>query len=286
MRCQMRLWRRRDSSRNDKCSDVIHSAGGCSSHVRVGLLAVQYRLGRLRERPECVVGTVGRLIDFIENEKHWFGVRNVRFLILDEADAMIGEGLDANIRKITCDVETPRRQTMLFSATFADDVSDLATWISRHAVEDPLRANRDVKQEVIIVKDEFDKEGALKSTLRKVYSAHNKSPGKVLIFAFDHDECDSLAKKVKAALNGVPVETLHGYKKQAERETAMQRFRNGDSWIMVATSIAGRGSTSNGGLGITMQDITLVINFDPPEEGSLARCVAEPKLVTRNCCPA
>ncbi|CAE7286076.1 ddx17 [Symbiodinium sp. CCMP2592] len=131
-------------------------------------------LGRLRERPECVVGTVGRLIDFIENEKHWFGVRNVRFLILDEADAMIGEGLDANIRKITCDVETPRRQTMLFSATFADDVSDLATWISRHAVEvrvgmkDPLRANRDVKQEVIIVKDEFDKEGALKSTLRKV----------------------------------------------------------------------------------------------------------------------
>jgi len=222
-------------------------------------------LGRLRERPECVVGTVGRLIDFIENEKHWFGVRNVRFLILDEADAMIGEGLDANIRKITCDVETPRRQTMLFSATFADDVSDLATWISRHAVEvrvgmkDPLRANRDVKQEVIIVKDEFDKEGALKSTLRKVYSAHNKSPGKVLIFAFDHDECDSLAKKVKAALNGVPVETLHGYKKQAERETAMQRFRNGDSWIMVATSIAGRG--------LDIKDITLVINFDPPEDG-------------------
>lgn len=41
----------------------------------------------------------GRLIDFIENEKHWFGVKNVRWLILDEADAMIGEGLDENIRK-------------------------------------------------------------------------------------------------------------------------------------------------------------------------------------------
>ena len=41
----------------------------------------------------------GRLIDFIENEKHWFGVKNVRWLILDEADAMIGEGLDDNIRK-------------------------------------------------------------------------------------------------------------------------------------------------------------------------------------------
>ena len=54
------------------------------------------------------------------------------------------------MRKITVDVETPRRQTMLFSATFADDVSDLATWITRRAVEvrvgmkDPLRANKDV----------------------------------------------------------------------------------------------------------------------------------------------
>lgn len=222
-------------------------------------------LGRLRERPECVVGTVGRLTDFIENEKHWFGVKNVRFLILDEADAMIGEGLDANIRRITIDVETPRRQTMLFSATFADDVSDLATWISRHAVEvrvgmkDPLKANKDVSQEVVIVKDEFDKEGALKSMLRKLYGAQNKNPGKVLIFAFDHEECDALAKKIKAALTGASVETLHGIKKQAERETAMQRFRSGDSWIMVATSIAGRG--------LDIKDINLVINYDPPEDG-------------------
>ena len=60
-------------------------------------------------------------------------------------------GLSATApRKITIDVETPRRQTMLFSATFADDVSDLATWITRRAVEvrvgmkDPLRANKDV----------------------------------------------------------------------------------------------------------------------------------------------
>ncbi|CAK9015752.1 DEAD-box ATP-dependent RNA helicase 30 [Durusdinium trenchii] len=119
-------------------------------------------LGRLRERPECVVGTVGRLIDFIDNEKHWYG-------------------------------------------------------------------------------------------------SQNKNPGKVLIFAFDHEECDSMAKKIKAALNGATVETLHGNKKQADREAAMQRFRSGDSWIMVATSIAGRG--------LDIKDINLVINFDPPEDG-------------------
>eukprot|EP00971_Amphidinium_carterae_P173353 3436509-Amphidinium_carterae.1 len=50
-----------------------------------------HQIGRLREQPECVVGTVGRLNDFLESEKHWFGVRTVRFLILDEADHMLGE---------------------------------------------------------------------------------------------------------------------------------------------------------------------------------------------------
>merc|ERR1740121_353151 len=84
------------------------------------------QLGRLREHPECVVGTVGRLCDFIDNEKHWFGVKNVRFLILDEADLMLGEGLNDNIRKITTDIEAPRRQTCMFSATFEQDVCDMA----------------------------------------------------------------------------------------------------------------------------------------------------------------
>ena len=90
------------------------------------------------------------------------------------------------------------------------------------------------------MKDEFDKDGALKSMLRKIYAPGNQNPGKVLIFAFDHDECESLSKKIKSGLNS-PVETLHANKKQADRETAMARFRSGDSKIMVATSVAGRG---------------------------------------------
>lgn len=122
------------------------------------------QLGRLRQHPECVVGTVGRLMDFIDNEKHWFGVRSVRFLVLDEADCMLGEGLSESIRKVTTDVETPHRQTMMFSATFDDQVRDLASWIIKRPVEvrvgmkDPLRANKDIDQRIIIVKDDADKE--------------------------------------------------------------------------------------------------------------------------------
>ncbi|CAE8684975.1 unnamed protein product [Polarella glacialis] len=201
------------------------------------------QLGRLRERPECIVGTVGRIVDFIENEKHWFGIKTVRWLVMDEADAMIGDGADANLRKITSDVDTPHRQTMMFSATFLDDVRDLATWVSRNPVEvrvgmkDPLRANPDVDQQVIICKDDFDKDGALKSMLRKQYGSNARTPGKVLIFCADPDECDTVAKKIKAALNGANIEVLHGNKKQADREKAMINFRSGASPMMVAVNL-------------------------------------------------
>jgi len=223
------------------------------------------QLGRLRERPECVVGTVGRLNDFLDNEKHWFGVKGVRFLVLDEADHMLGEGLGAPIRKITSDVETPRRQTALFSATFADDVSDLASWILKRPVEvrvglkDPLKANRDVDQRVIIVKDDVDKEGALKGLLRRHYAAGAVQPGKVLIFVSEPEECDALAKKMKVALSGANIETLHGNRKQSERAKAMSSFRSGEAPMLVATNVAGRG--------LDVKDISLVVNYSPPDDG-------------------
>lgn len=223
------------------------------------------QVGELRERPQCIVATIGRLADFLENEKHWFSVRGVRLLVLDEADHMIGEGLSPNIRKITVDVETPNRQTALFSATFMDDLVTLATWITRHAVEvrvgmrDPLRANKDVDQRIMIVKDDADKEGALKSILRRQYGNSAASPGKTLVFAFDPEECESLQKKLRSALNHANVETLHGNRKQSEREKAMADFRSGVAPIMVATDIAGRG--------LDVKDIKMVIIYDPPEDG-------------------
>jgi len=227
-----------------------------------GNRAVQ--LGKLRQQPECVVGTLGRLNDFLESEKHWFGVRTVRFLILDEADLMLGEGLDKQIRNITTDVETPRRQTMMFSATFGDDVRDLATWILRTSVEvrvgmrDPLKANRDVEQRVVIVKDTLDKDGALKSILRRQFSQQTACPGKVLLFAASPDECDAIAKKLLGAMIGANVETLHANKKQHERERAIAQFRSGEVQVLVATNVAGRG--------LDVKDVKLVVNYDPPED--------------------
>eukprot|EP00927_Polykrikos_kofoidii_P010294 TRINITY_DN14352_c4_g1_i1.p1 TRINITY_DN14352_c4_g1~~TRINITY_DN14352_c4_g1_i1.p1 ORF type:complete len:636 (+),score=147.47 TRINITY_DN14352_c4_g1_i1:41-1948(+) len=221
------------------------------------------QLGRLRERPDCVVGSVGRLNDFIGSEKHWFGVRTVRFLILDEADHMLGEGLSTEIRNITTDVETPHRQTMMFSATFDEQVRDLASWILRRPVEvrvgmrDPLRANKDVEQHVLIVKDERDKEGALKNILRKHYSPGARNPGKILVFCVDPETCDELAKKMRGLMSA-GIDTLHSNRNQSDREKAILAFREGNVSVLFATNLAGRG--------LDIKEVKLVVNFDPPED--------------------
>eukprot|EP00747_Dinoflagellata_sp_TGD_P217487 gnl/TRDRNA2_/TRDRNA2_89886_c1_seq1.p1 gnl/TRDRNA2_/TRDRNA2_89886_c1~~gnl/TRDRNA2_/TRDRNA2_89886_c1_seq1.p1 ORF type:complete len:332 (+),score=64.04 gnl/TRDRNA2_/TRDRNA2_89886_c1_seq1:50-997(+) len=223
------------------------------------------QLGELRQRPECVVGTVGRITDFLNSEKHWFSVKTVRFLVLDEADSMLGEGLSDDIRLICTEVENPRRQSLMFSATFDDDVRDLATWILRNPVEvrvgmkDPLRANPDIDQQVFIVKDDADKDGATKTIMRQQYSANARNPGKVLIFAADTESCNSLQKMLMKTLNGARVETLHGARKQDEREEAVAAFRKGDCQVMIATNVAGRG--------LDIKDIKLVLNYDAPEDG-------------------
>lgn len=222
------------------------------------------QVGRLREHPQCVVGSIGRLTDFLDNEKHWFGVRSVRYLILDEADLLLGEGLSMQIRNITTEVETPLRQTMMFSATFDVDVRTLAAWILKRPIEvrvgmrDPLRANKDVAQQVLIVKDEADKQGALKNLLRKHYSPGAKDPGKILVFVNEADECDKLAKKIKSNFQEGGIDTLHANRKQEDRERAMANFRSGECAVLIATNVAGRG--------LDIKDVKVVVNFDPPED--------------------
>ncbi|CAE8688160.1 unnamed protein product, partial [Polarella glacialis] len=186
------------------------------------------QLGLLRKRPTCIVATVGRLCDYLRSEQNWFNVDHVRFLILDEADKMIDEGSDNQIRGITHGDGGSQRQTMMFSATFSDHVSDLASWILKRPVEirvgvkDALRANPDINQQVVIVKDQLDKEGCVKGILRKHYAPGVKNAGKVLVFVASGDSCDELAKKLSKTISG-KVETLHGNRVQKDREAAVAK---------------------------------------------------------------
>jgi len=220
------------------------------------------QLGAIRARPECIVATPGRLNDFIETEEHWFGISNVRFLILDEADRMLDEGFEPQIRSITHDV-SPKRQTMMFSATWPESVRNLADFVLRSPVEvrvgqdDFLKANPDVDQRVMFCQDDSDKEGLLKSMLRKHYSKGAKDPGKVLVFVGDHFACDRLKKGISMSMRECNVDALHASRSQVDREKALDAFRSGDVPVLVATNVAGRG--------LDVKGVKLVINFDAPE---------------------
>merc|ERR1712110_560671 len=96
-------------------------------------------------------------------------------------------------------------------------------------------------QHVMIVKDGLDKEGALKNILRRHYSPNASEPGKVLVFVDEADACDEIAKKLKSTLLGAAIETLHGSRKQTEREQAIADFRSGKAPVLIATAVAGRG---------------------------------------------
>eukprot|EP00747_Dinoflagellata_sp_TGD_P001478 gnl/TRDRNA2_/TRDRNA2_102049_c1_seq1.p1 gnl/TRDRNA2_/TRDRNA2_102049_c1~~gnl/TRDRNA2_/TRDRNA2_102049_c1_seq1.p1 ORF type:complete len:281 (+),score=46.23 gnl/TRDRNA2_/TRDRNA2_102049_c1_seq1:103-843(+) len=178
---------------------------------------------------------------------------------------MLDDGFEPQIRGITGSAAAAGkvRQGMLFSATFADHVSILASWILRNAVEirvgcgDALKANPDIDQRVTFCKSDGDKEGCVVATLRKVFAKGNADPGKVIIFCAEKTTCDELSSILWKKLHARTA-TLHGGLKQAEREAALERFRHGDPPILIATSVAGRG--------LDVKDIRLVVNYDAPHD--------------------
>eukprot|EP00927_Polykrikos_kofoidii_P027376 TRINITY_DN24109_c0_g1_i1.p1 TRINITY_DN24109_c0_g1~~TRINITY_DN24109_c0_g1_i1.p1 ORF type:complete len:538 (+),score=74.55 TRINITY_DN24109_c0_g1_i1:73-1686(+) len=214
------------------------------------------QLAGLRHNPHLVVATPGRLNDFLETEGSILSLRHVRFLVFDEADRMLDDGFEPQIRLIVREASSPRRQTMMFSATWPLPVQKLAQEFLTDAVEirigrvDALSANADVCQEVQICRDEAEKQRALVSLLR--LKAHSRT----IVFVATKRSCRELARSLRRSISGW-IEALHGDRTQAEREAALQAFRDGKARVLFATDVAGRG--------LDVRGVTLVVNFDPPQ---------------------
>jgi ATP-dependent RNA helicase DDX5/DBP2 len=260
------------------------------------------QLSALRSRPQCIVATPGRLNDYLASEQQWMSVEKTKFLILDEADKMLDEGFEPQIRGVCGTADSPERQGMLFSATLGEHVSILATWVLRNPVEvrvglgDALKANADIDQRVQFCKSDADKTGCLKSVLRaqfpngipqkpkgskgegkgdpektkaekhkaereakkKEAKGINSRSDKVLIFCAEKSVCDDLSRAVWSSLR-MPSEVMHAGKTQKEREVSLRNFRFGEPPILFATSVAGRG--------LDVKGVSLVVNYDAPDDG-------------------
>jgi len=208
------------------------------------------QIGDLRRRPHLLTGTPGRLNDFLEGRV--LGLRDVRFLVLDEADRMLDMGFEPQIRKIIAEVPDGR-QTMMFTATWPKEIRRLAAEFFKDPAEirigsgDALEANADIEQQIILCHDQHEKEQHLTNLLRT-------PPGQVIIFTGTKRMCDALSRTLSRT--GVRCEAIHGDRDQRERDQALHAFKSGSATILVATDVAARG--------LDVKSVRMVVNFDAP----------------------
>ena len=208
------------------------------------------RQAKLVRRAHIVVATPGRLEDLIARGAVDLG--RTRMLILDEADRMLDMGFRPPVDRIVARLPG-RRQTLFFSATLEGEVDEIARAYTRdarrHEHRAPVERRGDVQHRFVSVTPDskFDAlVGALKEERR----------GLTLVFVRTKRGADRLVKRLRA--RDIEVAAMHGDKSQAQREKALARFRAGQVDTLVATDVAARG--------LDVEDITHVINFDPPAD--------------------
>ena len=214
----------------------------------IGGVKMKPQLDALRQHPDIIVATPGRLLDHVK--RRTATIDKIEMLVLDEADHMLDLGFLPQIREILR--RLPReRHTMMFSATMPDSIE----LIARDFMQSPERidilpvgsAAEGITHRLYVVKLE-DKRAALLSML-------DQELGSTLVFTRRKIDAEWLYSVLER--KGHPVARIHADQSQNKRVSALKTFREGQHRILVATDIAGRG--------IDIPGIEHVINFDIPE---------------------
>jgi len=219
----------------------------------IGGMDYQRQLNHIQRRlVDIVVATPGRLLDF--QQRGDLFLDRVELLVLDEADRMLDMGFIPQVRRIIrATPRTTRRQTLLFSATFSQDILHLTEqWTHqavRVAVEPETVATDTVDQRIYTVTNS-EKFTVLRNLVRQPEA---KS---VIVFANRRDETRRLHERLRRA--GVRAGILSGEIPQGQRSRTLGQFRDGELQVLVATDVAGRG--------IHVDGITHVVNYSLPED--------------------
>ena len=233
---------------------VSENVQAYSSHVPLrstvvfGGVDIKTQKPALMRGVEILVATPGRLLDHVESRN--LMLNQVQALILDEADRMLDMGFMPDLKRILT-LLPQQRQTLLFSATFSDDIRRLA----RDFLSDPVTvevarrnaAAETVKQSVIKVAEDrkFD-------ALCELIRARNAR--QVLVFTRTKLSAAKLARKLERG--GIPSSDIHGDRSQQERLKALDAFKDGSIIALVATDVAARG--------LDIDQLPLVINYELP----------------------
>jgi superfamily II DNA/RNA helicase len=230
----------------------IHDFAQSSIFVRTAICigggSMQYQMRQLQRDPQFVIGTPGRLKDFVE--RRVLNLSRFDTVVLDEVDRMVDMGFIHDITHLLS-LLPERRQSLFFSATISAEVGRTITRFSKDPITVSVSTQQTsdrVEQDVVRIPSGSTKMAVLETLLAKAELQ------KVLVFARTKHGVERMTETLYG--KNFRVSCIHGDKPQRKREQAIRLFQDNQIDILIATDVAARG--------LDIDDITHVINFDEP----------------------
>jgi ATP-dependent RNA helicase RhlE len=219
-----------------------------SSTVVFGGVGMNPQIAKLKKGVDILVATPGRLLDLMQQGMLDLG--QVQMLVLDEADRMLDMGFIHDVKKVLAAVPKDK-QSLLFSATFSDEIRELAAGLLKDPQSVQVTPRNTTVQRITQVIHPVGR-GKKKALLAHIINEHNWS--QVLVFTRTKFGANNVAEFLEK--NGITAMALHGNKSQAARTQALSGFKTGAVRALVATDIAARG--------IDIDDLPHVVNYEIP----------------------
>ena len=220
--------------------------GAIKTMAVFGGVSVNTQMQALRGGADIIVATPGRLLDLISSNA--IKLDKVNTLVLDEADRLLSLGFTEELAELLA-LMPAKKQTMLFSATFPEQVMLL----TQELLKNPLEIQLQNKDESTLVQRVFTVNKGEKTTVL-AHLIKQQQWRQALIFVNAKKDCEHLANKLEK--RGISAQVFHGDKGQSERTRVIEKFKAGEIDVLIATDIAARG--------LDIEKLPVVINFNLP----------------------
>jgi len=204
------------------------------------------QLGSLRHGAHIVVGTPGRILKHLDKKS--LDLEHMETLVFDEADRMLDMGFIEEIEKVIAYAPT-ERQTLLFSATYPDEIMSMSKKLQKDAVSVKTASIESANK---IIERFYEVEGDKLQTMVNIFSTFN--PSNAIVFCNTKIETDEVAKRLQD--KHIDAIALHGDMEQYDRNDVLVQFANKSARVLVATDVAARG--------LDIKEMAMVVNYDLP----------------------